>query len=121
MRFASLANILRDRDGLLEVNARQKDHKLASALSPENCGAASDRLFEHLGEVSESEVSSLVPVPIIEAAKGIDIAHKRRDWLSQAPCFLKGLGCDGVEPWSIQQPSQPVDHREANEFLMRDL
>jgi hypothetical protein len=87
-RFASFANILRDRHGLFEVNARQKDHKLVSALSPENCGAAYNRLFEHLGEVSESAVSSVVPVPIIEATKGIDIAHERRDWLSQAPCFL---------------------------------
>ena len=110
-RFASLAKTLRDRDGLLEVNARQKDHKLASALSPENCGAASDRLFEHLGEVPEGAVSSLVPISVIEATKGIDIARERGDRLSQAPCFLKGLGCDGVEPWSVQQSSQPVDHR----------
>ena len=78
---------------------------------PENCGAASDRLFEHLGEISESAVSSLVPVSIIEATKGIDIAHERRDRLSRAPCFLKGLGCDSVEPWSVQQSRQPVDPR----------
>jgi hypothetical protein len=34
-RFASLAKTLRDRDGLLDFNAQQKDHKLISAQSPE--------------------------------------------------------------------------------------
>jgi hypothetical protein len=120
-RFTRLAKTLCDRDGLLEVSARQKDHKLVTGLSPEYCGAASDRLFEHLGEVSESAVSSLVPISLIEATKGIDIAGQRGDRLSRSPCFLKGFGCDGVEPWSVQQSGQRVDHRQANEFLMRYL
>jgi hypothetical protein len=97
-RFASLAKILRDPDGLLEVNGRQNDHKLVSALSPEYRGPASNRLFEHLCEVFESAVGSLVPISIIEVSKGIDIASERGDRLSQALCFLKGRGCDGVEP-----------------------
>jgi len=64
-RFAGLAKTLCDRCSLVEVNAWQKDHKLASALSSQYCGAASDRLFEHLGEISESAVSSLVPILLI--------------------------------------------------------
>ena len=56
-RFAGLAKTLCDHCSLVEVNAGQKDHKLVSALSSEYCGAAaSDRLFEHLGEVSQSPV-----------------------------------------------------------------
>jgi hypothetical protein len=76
-RFAGLAKTLSERHGLPKVNARQKDHKIVSALSPKYCGAASGRL----GEVSESAVSRLVPVSIIEASKGIDIARERGDRL----------------------------------------
>ena len=76
----------------------------------QNYGAASDHLFEHLSEVSESAVSSVVPVPIIEAAKGIDIPHQRRTGCPKRRVFSKAR-LDGVEPWSVQQSSQPVDHR----------
>src|ERR1700693_6345106 len=38
--FAGLAKTLRNRDGHLEVNAGQKDHKLVSAMSSQYCGAA---------------------------------------------------------------------------------
>lgn len=76
-RFASLAKTLRDPDGPLEVNARQKDHKLVAALSREYCGAEADRLFEQLGEASESAIPSLVSISTIEATKGIDIANER--------------------------------------------
>ena len=81
-RFTGLAKPLRNRDGRPEVNARQKDYELVSTLSSKYCGAASDQLFKHLGESSESAVSSLVPISIIEASKGIDIAHERGDRLS---------------------------------------
>src|ERR1700691_3509341 len=93
-RFAGLTKTLCNHCSLVEVNAGQKDHEFVSALSRQNCGAASDRLFEHLGEIFESAVSSLVPISLTEATKGIDVAHERRDRLSRAPCFLKGLGCD---------------------------
>jgi hypothetical protein len=73
-RFAGLAKTLCDHCSLVEVNAWQKDHKLVSALSSEYCGAASDRLFDYLGKVFESLVSSLVPISLIEATKGIDVA-----------------------------------------------
>ena len=69
-RFAGLAKTLRNRDGHLEVNAGQKDHKLVPAMSPDYRGSASDRLFEHLGENFESAVSSLVSIFLIEATKG---------------------------------------------------
>src|ERR1700758_5566699 len=49
-RFTCLAKTFRNRDGCLVVNAWQKDHELVSALSSQYCGAASDRLFQHLGE-----------------------------------------------------------------------
>jgi len=110
-RFAGLAETLCDRDRLLEVNAQQKDRKLVTALSREYCGAEPDRLFEYLGEVSESAIPSLVSIPIIEATKGIDIANECGDRLARALCFRKGLGCDGVEPGSAQQSSQAVNHR----------
>jgi hypothetical protein len=58
-RFAGLAKTLRDHCSLVEVNAGQKDHKLVSTMSSQYCSAASDRLFEHLGEIFESAVSSL--------------------------------------------------------------
>src|SRR6202522_3354833 len=110
-RLTSLAKTLRNRDSRLEVNAWQKDRELVSALAANYFETASNRLFKHLGKVFESAVSSLVPVSLIEATKGIDIAQERGDRLSQAPCFLKGLGCDSVESCPIQQSSQPVDHR----------
>ena len=117
-RFAGLAKTLRDHRSLVEVNAGQKDHKLVSAMSPDYRGSASDRLFEDLGEIFESTISSLVPISIIEATKGIDVAQERRDRLSRAPCFLKGLGCDSLKPWSVQQARQSVDPRGADELLM---
>src|ERR1700677_232987 len=101
-RLTGLAKTLRNRDGRLEVNAWQKDHELVSALSSQYRRTASNRLFEHFGKVFKSAVSSLVPVSLIEATKGIDIAQERGDRLSQAPCFLKGLGCDSVESCPIQ-------------------
>jgi hypothetical protein len=108
-RFAGLAKTLCDHCSLVEVNAGQKDHKLVSAMSPDYRG--SDRLFDYFGEIFESAVSSLVPISLIEASKGIDIAQERRDRLSPAPCFLKSLGCDSVKPWSVQQARQSVDPR----------
>lgn len=80
-RFAGLAKTLRNHCGLVEVNAGQKDRKLVSAMSPDYRGSASDRLLEHLGEIFESAVSSLVPISLIEATKGIDVAQERRDRL----------------------------------------
>src|ERR1700722_6445119 len=106
-RFAGLAKTLCDDCSLIEINAGQKDHELVSALAPNYCRVASDRLLEYLREISESAVSSLVPVSLIETMKGIDVAAERRDRLSGAPCFLKSLGRDSVEPWSVQQARQP--------------
>src|ERR1700733_7795624 len=77
-RFAGLAKTLCEHCSLVEVNGGQKDHKLVPAMSSDYRGSASDRLFEHLGEIFESAVSSLVPISIVEATKGIDIAHERR-------------------------------------------
>ena len=74
--FAGLAKTLRNHDSHLEVNAGQKDHKLVPAMSPEYRGSASDRLFDHLGKIFESAVSSLVPIFLIEATKGIDVAQE---------------------------------------------
>ena len=110
-RFAGLAKTLCDHCSLVEVNAGQKDHKLVSAMSPDYRGSASDRLFDYLGKVYESAISSLVPISIVEATKGIDVAQERRDQLSPAPCFLKSLGCDSVKPRSVQQARQSVDPR----------
>ena len=80
-------------------------------MSSQYCSAASDQLFEHLGEIFDSAVSSLVPISLIEATKGIDVAQERGDRLSRAPCFLKSLGCDSLEPWSVQQARRSVDPR----------
>ena len=66
-RLTGLANTLGNRDGRLEVNAWQKDHELVSALAANYFETASNRLFEHLGKVFESAVSSLVSVSLIEA------------------------------------------------------
>src|ERR1700722_6316113 len=82
-RLTGLAKTLRNRDGRLEVNAWQKNCELVSALSSQYRRTASNRFFENLGKVFESAVSSLVPVSLIEATKGIDIARERGDRLSQ--------------------------------------
>jgi hypothetical protein len=82
-RFAGLAKTLRDHCSLVEVNAGQKDHKLVSALSSQYCRTASYRLLDDLGKVYESAVSSLVPISIVEATKGIDVAQDGRDRLSR--------------------------------------
>jgi hypothetical protein len=75
-RFANLAKRFCNPNRLLELNVRQGDRKLVSALSPEYWVTISDRLLNHLGDIPEDAPASYIPV--IETPKAIDVEHQRR-------------------------------------------
>ena len=117
--FKRHAETFGDPCGLVEVHARQKDHKLVPALSTDDCGTIPDQLLDHLRDIPEGHIAGVMAVLVIEGLERIDVTHQRGDRLAQVTRVVKGLSGDRVEPSAVQQSGQRVHRGQIEEFFVR--